>query len=449
MLNQGRTKTFSELNRLNLKEFLNELNIGFHKHSVVEDYRLTRDKLGTGINGSVIKVTNRKNGTNGALKIIYKASRNAETEIKLHAYATQCQNVVKILDVFENQYRNRPCFLLIMECMAGGELFEQIQKTKITERDAATIMRQIGTAVQFLHNRNIAHRDLKPENLLYETKSSESSYQDNKLKLIDFGFAKEVSTKGLQTPCFTPYYAAPEVLNESERYNMSCDIWSIGVIMYVLLCGYPPFYSATGVAISPGMKQRIRQGEYTFPDDDWKNVTQTAKDLIRSMLTVDVNKRIDIDVFMRSPWIALPNEVPTTPLVTSRNLMDDEDCLKSTQQEMEAALNTMRVDEPTKEIKNPKTSNNKLLERRKKKKLEKLDGAKVNSTTGVSAYSPTSGPTMAPKRKVTTLKLATGNSIIKEEDESAVDDVTTTTTTTTTLDNTNQKTNNPPPLTPW
>jgi len=264
MLNQGRTKTFSELNRLNLKEFLNELNIGFHKHSVVEDYRLTRDKLGTGINGSVIKVTNRKNGTNGALKIIYKASRNAETEIKLHAYATQCQNVVKILDVFENQYRNRPCFLLIMECMAGGELFEQIQKTKITERDAATIMRQIGTAVQFLHNRNIAHRDLKPENLLYETKSSESSYQDNKLKLIDFGFAKEVSTKGLQTPCFTPYYAAPEVLNESERYNMSCDIWSIGVIMYVLLCGYPPFYSATGVAISPGMKQRIRQGKWVL-----------------------------------------------------------------------------------------------------------------------------------------------------------------------------------------
>jgi len=146
-------------------------------------------------------------------------------------------------------------------------------------------------------------------------------------------FAFETTKK---TPCFTPYYAAPEVLNESERYNMSCDMWSIGVIMYVLLCGYPPFYSATGVAISPGMKQRIRQGncyilragfsaflelsmlfylgEYTFPDDDWKNVTQTAKDLIRSMLTVDVNKRIDIDVFMRSPWIALPNEVPTTPL---------------------------------------------------------------------------------------------------------------------------------------
>jgi serine/threonine protein kinase len=346
MLSQGREKTFTELNRLDLKDFLAALNVGFHKHSVVENYRLTRDKLGTGINGSVIKVQNRETGHQGALKIIFKNSRNSETEVKLHVFATQCPNVVKILDIYENQYRGRACYLIIMECMAGGELFERIQKAggQITERDAAKIMKQIGNAVQFLHNRNIAHRDLKPENLLYETKNFDGGV--NCLKLIDFGFAKEVSNKGLQTPCFTPYYAAPEVLNESQAYNMSCDIWSIGVIMYVLLCGYPPFYSISGVAISPGMKQRIRQGEYTFPPGDWEHVTQTAKDLIRSMLTVDVERRIDINTFMRSPWIAQYQEVPTTPLVTSRNLNDDEDCLKSTQREMEAALNTMRVDEP-------------------------------------------------------------------------------------------------------
>ena len=132
----------------------------------------------------------------------------------------------------------------------------------------------------------------------------------------------------IQTPCFTPYYAAPEVLNQSVRYNMSCDMWSIGVIMYVLLCGYPPFYSNTGMPISPGMKKRIRQGktcplykgyylfsgEYTFPADDWNNVSTTAKDLIKSMLTVDVDQRIDINIFMRSPWIAATSEVPTTPL---------------------------------------------------------------------------------------------------------------------------------------
>jgi serine/threonine protein kinase len=101
---------------------------------------------------------------------------------------------------------------------------------------------------------------LKPENLLY----SERNFQSI-LKLTDFGFAKEVTQKGLETPCFTPYYAAPEVLNEKQRYDMSCDVWSMGVIMYVLLCGYPPFYSDHGFSISPGMKKRIKQGTTDFP----------------------------------------------------------------------------------------------------------------------------------------------------------------------------------------
>lgn len=411
---QVHQKTFNELARLPMAQFLEQMKIGFYKHSVVENYKLTRDKLGTGINGSVIKVQRRSDNVTGALKIIYKNAPRAEAEVKLHAYSTQCPNVVKILDVYENQYRGRACYLIIMECMAGGELFDRIQKSKITERDAAKIMKEIGTAVQFLHNRNIAHRDLKPENLLYSNKDLHD--QSTRLKLIDFGFAKEVSVKGLQTPCFTPYYAAPEVLNQSVRYNMSCDMWSIGVIMYVLLCGYPPFYSNTGMPISPGMKKRIRQGEYTFPADDWNNVSTTAKDLIKSMLTVDVDQRIDINVFMRSPWIAATSEVPTTPLVTSTNLMEDMDTLKLTQHEMETALTTMRVDEPTTEIKNPKTSNNKLIARRQKKKLAKLelegDQQNIVSQNNVSLHAPT-----VPKRKVTQLKLATGTSVIKEEDE--------------------------------
>jgi len=188
---------------------------------------------------------------------------------------------------------------------------------------------------KFLHRRNIAHRDLKPENLLY----SERNFQSI-LKLTDFGFAKEVTQKGLETPCFTPYYAAPEVLNEKQRYDMSCDVWSMGVIMYVLLCGYPPFYSDHGFSISPGMKKRIKQGnipylfyllvsgEYTFPDKEWKNISLTAKDLIKRMLTVDVNKRIDIYEFMNSPWVANVREVPSTPLFTSANMMEDPDCYK-------------------------------------------------------------------------------------------------------------------------
>lgn len=119
-----------------------------------------------------------------------------------------------------------------MECMEGGELFQRIQDRQdgpFTEREAAQIMHEICIAVKYLHDNNIAHRDLKPENLLYSKKGPLGI-----LKLTDFGFAKETFSKDtLQTPCFTPYYVAPEVLGP-EKYDKSCDIWSLGVIMYIL-----------------------------------------------------------------------------------------------------------------------------------------------------------------------------------------------------------------------
>lgn len=119
--------------------------------------------------------------------------------------------------------------------MEGGELFQRIQDRNdtapFTEREAAQIMNEICAAVKYLHDQNIAHRDLKPENLLYT-----STVPQARLKLTDFGFAKETSAKdqmSLQTPCYTPYYVAPEVLGP-EKYDKSCDIWSLGVIMYIL-----------------------------------------------------------------------------------------------------------------------------------------------------------------------------------------------------------------------
>ena len=187
--------------------------------------------------------------------------------------------------------------------MEGGELFQRIQDRQdgpFTEREAAQIMHEICLALKFLHDRNIAHRDLKPENLLYTT-----PHCDAIIKLTDFGFAKETHIKDtLQTPCYTPYYAAPEVLGP-EKYDKSCDIWSLGVIMYILLCGFPPFYSNHGLAISPGMKTRIRTGQYDFPNPEWKNVSQDAKDLIKGMLSVDPNIRFPIAQVMKNNWIAV------------------------------------------------------------------------------------------------------------------------------------------------
>lgn len=229
-----------------------------------------------------------------------------------------------------------------MECMEGGELFQRIQDRSdgpFTEREAAQIMHEICLALKYLHDNDIAHRDLKPENLLYT-----SPNYDAIIKLTDFGFAvsfkrstnlfklltfdstfqKETHIKDtLQTPCYTPYYAAPEVLGP-EKYDKSCDIWSLGVICYILLCGFPPFYSNHGLAISPGMKTRIRTGQYDFPSPEWTNVTTEAKELIRGMLCVDPNKRLTIEEVMKNTWIAQYTNVPQTPLHTNRILKEEE-----------------------------------------------------------------------------------------------------------------------------
>lgn len=148
-----------------------------------------------------------------------------------------------------------------------------------------------------------------------------------------------------QSLCIIPslFLTAPEVLGP-EKYDKSCDIWSLGVIMYILLCGFPPFYSNNGLAISPGMKKRIRTGQYDFPNPEWKNVSQAAKDLIKGMLNVDPSKRLTIEEVMRNKWIAQYTEVPQTPLCTGRMLKEGEETWPEVQEEMTRSLATMRVD---------------------------------------------------------------------------------------------------------
>ncbi|XP_025311776.1 MAP kinase-activated protein kinase 3 isoform X2 [Canis lupus familiaris] len=291
-------------------------------------------------------------------------SPKARQEVDHHWQASGGPHIVRILDVYENMHHSKRCLLIVMECMEGGELFSRIQERgdlAFTEREAAEIMRDIGTAIQFLHSQNIAHRDVKPENLLYTSKE-----KDAVLKLTDFGFAKETTQNALQTPCYTPYYVAPEVLGP-EKYDKSCDMWSLGVIMYILLCGFPPFYSNTGQAISPGMKRRIRLGQYGFPNPEWSEVSEDAKQLIRLLLKTDPTERLTITQFMNHPWINQSMVVPQTPLHTARVLQEDRDHWDEVKEEMTSALATMRVDYDQVQIKDLKTSNNRLLNKRRKK----------------------------------------------------------------------------------
>ncbi|XP_045386073.1 MAP kinase-activated protein kinase 3 isoform X3 [Lemur catta] len=173
------------------------------KYAVTDDYQLSKQVLGLGVNGKVLECFQRRTGQKCALKLLYDSPK-ARQEVDHHWQASGGPHIVRILDVYENMHHGRRCLLIVMECMEGGELFSRIQERgdqAFTEREAAEIMRDIGTAIQFLHSQNIAHRDVKPENLLYTSKE-----KDAVLKLTDFGFAKETTQNALQTPCYTPYY---------------------------------------------------------------------------------------------------------------------------------------------------------------------------------------------------------------------------------------------------
>ncbi|XP_048873262.1 MAP kinase-activated protein kinase 2-like isoform X1 [Brienomyrus brachyistius] len=332
------------------------------KNAITEDYKVTSQVLGLGINGRVLEIFQRKTTQKYALKMLQDCPK-ARREVDLHWRASACNHIVHIVDVYENLYQNKKCLLIVMECMEGGELFSRIQDRgdqAFTEREASEIMKSIGEAIQFLHSHDIAHRDVKPENLLYTSKRPNAL-----LKLTDFGFAKEIIVhNSLATPCYTPYYVAPEVLGP-EKYDKSCDMWSIGVIMYILLCGYPPFYSKHGLAISPGMKTRIRMGQYEFPNPEWQDVSDEAKQLIRHLLKTEPTQRMTIMEFMNNPWINQSMEVPQTPLHTSRVLKEEKDTWEEIKEEMTSALATIRVDYDQIKIKDIDESRNPLLSRRK------------------------------------------------------------------------------------
>jgi len=157
----------------------------------------------------------------------------------------------------------------------GGELFERIaQEQYFSEQDAANIIKQVLSAINYCHSRNIVHRDLKPENLLLD-----KSGDQTRVTIIDFGTAGEYQPGQKLTQKYgTPYYIAPEVLRRS--YDHKCDLWSCGVILYILLCGYPPFNGQTDKKII----ESVLAGEFTIDEPEWHQVSDSAKDLVQRLL---------------------------------------------------------------------------------------------------------------------------------------------------------------------
>uniref|UniRef100_A0A672H450 Calcium/calmodulin-dependent protein kinase 1Da n=1 Tax=Salarias fasciatus TaxID=181472 RepID=A0A672H450_SALFA len=255
-----------------------------------------KEVLGTGAFSEVVLAQEKLTGRMFAVKCIpKKALKGKESSIENEIAVLRKikhENIVALEDIYESPDH----LYLIMQLVSGGELFDRIvEKGFYTEKDASTLIRQVLDAVNYLHRMGIVHRDLKPENLLYFNPQDES-----KIMISDFGLSKmEGSGDVMSTACGTPGYVAPEVLAQ-KPYSKAVDCWSIGVIAYILLCGYPPFYDENDSKLF----EQILKADYEFDAPYWDDISDSAKDFISSLMEKDPAKRFTCEQALRHPWIA-------------------------------------------------------------------------------------------------------------------------------------------------
>ncbi|CAL8338075.1 unnamed protein product [Merluccius merluccius] len=265
------------------------------KTTDIKEHYDFKEVLGTGAFSEVVLAEEKRTQLLVAIKCIPKKAlegkeNNIENEIAV-LHRIQHTNIVSLEDIFESNSH----LYLVMQLVSGGELFDRIvEKGFYTERDASQLIHQILDAVKYLHDMGIVHRDLKPENLLYY-----SMDEDSKIMISDFGLSKiEGSGSVMSTACGTPGYVAPEVLAQ-KPYSKAVDCWSIGVISYILLCGYPPFYDENDAKLF----EQILKAEYEFDSPYWDDISDSAKDFICHLMEKEPLKRYTCEQALQHPWI--------------------------------------------------------------------------------------------------------------------------------------------------
>ncbi|CAL8381717.1 unnamed protein product [Boreogadus saida] len=265
------------------------------KTTDIKEHYDFKEVLGTGAFSEVVLAEEKGTQRLVAIKCIPKKAlegkeNNIENEIAV-LHRIQHTNIVSLEDIYESTSH----LYLVMQLVSGGELFDRIvEKGFYTERDASQLIHQILDAVKYLHDMGIVHRDLKPENLLYY-----SMDEDSKIMISDFGLSKiEGSGSVMSTACGTPGYVAPEVLAQ-KPYSKAVDCWSIGVISYILLCGYPPFYDENDAKLF----EQILKAEYEFDSPYWDDISDSAKDFICHLMEKEPSKRYTCELALQHPWI--------------------------------------------------------------------------------------------------------------------------------------------------
>ncbi|CBI23246.3 unnamed protein product, partial [Vitis vinifera] len=274
----------------------------------IKHYYTLGKELGRGQFGVTYLCTQNSTGNTYACKSILKRKlvtkndkEDIKREIQIMQHLTGQPNIVE----FKGAYEDRHSVHLVMELCAGGELFDRIiSQGHYSERAAAAICRAIVNVVHICHFMGVMHRDLKPENFLLSSKDEAAM-----LKATDFGLSVFIEEgKVYRDIVGSAYYVAPEVLR--RNYGKEIDIWSAGVILYILLSGVPPFWAET----EKGIFDAILQGEIDFESQPWPAISNGAKDLVRKMLTQDRNKRITSAQVLEHPWIREDGEASDKPI---------------------------------------------------------------------------------------------------------------------------------------
>jgi len=270
-----------------------------HPHEKLEDKYEIGKEVGRGGFSVVKRGRNRQTNEDVAIKCINKKTLKKD-ELQLLSREInimkklQHRNIVQLHDIFETQTD----LYLVLEFVPGGELFDQIvERGSYSEHDAALLVKQILEGIDYMHKHGVVHRDLKPENLLCANPKNDPS-KASVIKIADFGLSKDVETGNLQTSCGTPSYVAPEVLMGGS-YDNEVDIWSIGVITFVLLCGFTPFYGDN----QRQLFERILHAQFDFPSPEWDEISAAAKDFVKKLLVVNPAQRLTAGQALTHEWI--------------------------------------------------------------------------------------------------------------------------------------------------
>ena len=282
------------------------------KVNISKEYILGKT-LGKGAFATVRLAVHKATKQTRAVKIIQKKKVNmAEllAEIEIVSKLSH-PSIMQVFETFEDNIN----IYIVSEYCKGGELFDIIsEKGSFSEKDACKIMQQLLSGVCYSHQNGIVHRDLKPENILMDNKSK----NDLTIKIVDWGCATQMKQKErLHETDGTSYYIAPEVLKGD--YDEKCDIWSCGVILYILLCGYAPFYGED----DEGIYEQVLKGEYDFPKEEWDQVSEEAKNLVRKMIEKDPIKRISALDALNDDWFKINKEKKRGNKILAKNVLSN------------------------------------------------------------------------------------------------------------------------------